>query len=48
VYAYLEWHREHINYAMYKELSLPLDSGSRTSGLRINHPAQFIAVCRRV
>jgi len=27
VYAYLERHREHINYAMYKELGLPLGSG---------------------
>jgi hypothetical protein len=27
VYAYLERHREHINYARYKDLSLPLGSG---------------------
>ena len=27
VYAYLERHREHIDYAMYKELGLPLGSG---------------------
>jgi hypothetical protein len=27
VYAYLERHREHINYARYKELTLPLGSG---------------------
>jgi hypothetical protein len=27
VYAYLARHREHINYAMYKELGLPLGSG---------------------
>jgi hypothetical protein len=27
VYAYLERHREHINYAKYKELGLPLGSG---------------------
>ena len=27
VYAYLERHREHINYARYKELGLPLGSG---------------------
>jgi len=27
VYAYLERHREHINYAMYKALGLPLGSG---------------------
>ena len=27
VYAYLERHRDHIDYAMYKELGLPLDSG---------------------
>jgi len=27
VYAYLERHREHINYAMYKELGFPLGSG---------------------
>ena len=27
VYAYLERHREHSNYAMYKELGLPLGSG---------------------
>ena len=27
VYASLERHREHINYAMYKELGLPLGSG---------------------
>ena len=27
VYAYLERHREHINYAQYKDLGLPLGSG---------------------
>ena len=27
VYAYLQRHREHINYAMYKDLGLPLGSG---------------------
>ena len=27
VYAYLQRHREHINYDMYKELGLPLGSG---------------------
>ena len=27
VYGYLEKHREHIDYAMYKELGLPLGSG---------------------
>ena len=27
VYAYLERHREHINYASYKELGLPIGSG---------------------
>jgi hypothetical protein len=27
VYAYLERHRDHIDYAMYKELGLPLGSG---------------------
>ena len=27
VYAYLARHREHIDYARYKELGLPLGSG---------------------
>jgi hypothetical protein len=27
VYAYLDRHRTHIDYAMYKELGLPLGSG---------------------
>jgi hypothetical protein len=27
VYAYLQRHREHIDYAKYKELGLPLGSG---------------------
>jgi hypothetical protein len=31
VYAYLQRHREHINYDMYKDLGLPLGSGSGLS-----------------
>jgi hypothetical protein len=27
VYAYLDRHRDHINYASYKELGLPIGSG---------------------
>jgi hypothetical protein len=34
VYTYLEWHREHIHYARYKELGLPLGSGMLESACK--------------
>jgi hypothetical protein len=47
VYAYLERHREHINYALYKELGLPLGSGMVESACKWLIQQRFKGVGRR-
>ena len=41
VYAYLERHREHIDYAAYKALGLPLGSWDGGKRLQMAHPTTF-------
>ncbi|HEY7496406.1 MAG TPA: hypothetical protein VIH59_35560 [Candidatus Tectomicrobia bacterium] len=47
VYAYLERHRDHINYEAYTALGLPLGSGMVESACKWLIQQRFTAVGRR-
>jgi hypothetical protein len=47
LYAYLERHRDHIDYAQYKDLGLPMGSGMVESACKWLIQQRFKGFCRK-